>query len=253
MKALITFALANEFAPWRKSRRFERVSGDASDQTYSAQVGLADVRVVLTGVGRFATQRALARAFDWGADVCIASGLSGGLRSVHRPGAVLAARIVANVDQTRLLRSDAELVSRAGGLGAKVVERFLTSDHVVSTSEEKEFLGASGDAVDMESAYVLSAAAQRGIPSAAIRAISDAVESDLPLDFGQAFNERGNVSVPKVIGQIVARPQRIGGLLQLAQESERAAAALAKFLDEYVQRISEGPLPEIPKAEALAT
>jgi hypothetical protein len=44
----------------------------------------------------------------------------------------------------------------------------------------------------------------------------------------------------------------IGGLLRLAHESERAAAALAKFLDEYVQRMAEGPLPEIARAEALA-
>ena len=57
MKVLITFALANEFAPWRKLRRFERVSAGASDQTYVARVGLCDVRVVLTGAGRFAAQR----------------------------------------------------------------------------------------------------------------------------------------------------------------------------------------------------
>jgi len=253
MKALITFALASEFAPWRKSRRFTRVSVDAWDQTYWAQVGTTDVRVVLTGAGRFAAQRVLARAFDYGPDVCIASGLAGGLKPAYRPGAILAARTVTDTKGTKLIRSDAELVSRAGDLGAKVVERFLTSNHVVSTAEEKKSLGASGDAVDMESVYVLSAAAQREIPSVAIRAISDAVESDLPLDFDQAFNDRGSVSVPKVIGQIVARPHRIGGLLRLAHESERAAAALAGFLDEYVQRIARGPLPEIARAEALAT
>ena len=210
------------------------------------------MRVVLTGAGRFAAQQALARAFDHAPDVCIASGFSGALKPAYRPGVVLAARTVADVDGTRLMRSDAELISRAAHLGAKVVERFLTSDRVVSTAEEKNSLGASGDAVDMESVYVLSAAAQREIPSVAIRAISDGSESNLPLDFDRAFNERGTVSVPKVIGQIVARPRRIGGLLRLAHESERAAASLAKFLDEYVQRIAEGPLPEIARAEALA-
>ena len=60
------------------------------------------------------------------------------------------------------------------------------------------------------------------------------------------------MSVPKVLGQIVARPHRIGGLIRLAHESERAAAALAGFLDAYVQRVTLEPLPEIAKAEALA-
>ncbi len=175
MKALITFALANEFAAWRRSRHFKRLSADAWDQTYRAQVGAADVRVVLTGAGRFAAQQALARAFDHAPDVCIASGFSGALKPAYRPGVVLAARTVADVDGTRLMRSDAELISRAAHLGAKVVERFLTSDRVVSTAEEKNSLGASGDAVDMESVYVLSAAAQREIPSVAIRAISERI------------------------------------------------------------------------------
>ena len=252
MKVLVTFALANEFAPWRKLRRFQRVSNDAWDQTYVVQIGLADVRVILTGAGRFAAQRALARGFDCVPDVCIASGLCGGLRPMYRPGAVLAARAAADVQGTRLIRSDAELISRADEGGAKIVEKFWVSDRVLATAEEKRSLGDSGDAVDMESVYILAAAAQRGVRSVAIRAVSDAAESNLPLDLDRAFNECGGVSVPKVLGQILRRPDRIGGLLRLAHESERAAAALAGFLDAYVPRLTAGPLPEIAKAEALA-
>ena len=165
MKVLITFALANEFAPWRRLRRFERVSVDAWDQTYVAQVGLCDVRVVLTGAGRFATQRALAHAFDHDPDVCIASGLSGALKPGYAPGDVLAARMVADVRATRLFHSDAELVSRSEASGAKIVDKFLVTDQVISTAEEKRALSTSGDAVDMESLYVLAAAGQRGIRS----------------------------------------------------------------------------------------
>jgi adenosylhomocysteine nucleosidase len=123
---------------------------------------------------------------------------------------------------------------------------------VVSTAVEKEALGASGDAVDMESVYIFAAASQREIPAVAIRAVSDGVESDLPLDFDRTFNERGAVSVPRVLRQIAARPHRIGGLLRLAHESGRAAAALAAFLDVYVDRVTLDPLPEIAKSEALA-
>src|SRR5579863_612992 len=110
MKVLITFALANEFAPWRKLRRFQRVSADAWDRTYTATIGATDVRVVLTGAGRFATQQALMHAFDGPPDFCIASGLSGGLKTVYAPGDVLAARSVADVAGTRLIQCDPQLV-----------------------------------------------------------------------------------------------------------------------------------------------
>jgi hypothetical protein len=100
----------------------------------------------------------------------------------------------------------------------------------------------------MESLYVLAAAAERNIRSVAIRAVSDGADSNLPLDFDRVFSERGTVSIPRVIGQVVRRPRRIAGLLRLANESERAASALAQFLEVYVQRVASGPLP----AEALA-
>ncbi|MGC2331422.1 MAG: hypothetical protein WA581_08210 [Candidatus Acidiferrales bacterium] len=252
MKILVTFALENEFAPWRKMRHFRRVSVDDLDHAYEAEVGSVDVRVVLTGAGRFAAQRCLGRAFDYEPDICIASGLAGALKVDFRPGAVLAARAVADVNGTRLIRSDAELVSRAGGCGARIVEKFLVADRVIAAAEEKESLGVSGDAVDMESVFVLSAAAHQRVKAVAIRAISDGVESDLPLDFNRTLNERGAVSVPRVLRQIVAQPHRIGGVIRLAHESERAAAALAGFLDAYVERVTLDPLPGIDKAEALA-
>jgi adenosylhomocysteine nucleosidase len=252
MRVLITFALANEFAPWRRLRRFDRIPGDAWEQTYAAQIGACEVRVVLTGVGRFAAQRALAHAFDSDPQVCIASGLAGALKSSYLPGDILAARTVADVKGARLYHSDPELVSCAEIAGASIVEKLLVSENIVSTAEEKRSLSVSGDAVDMESLYVLAAATQRNIRSVAIRAVSDGADSNLPLDFNRVFSERGTVSVPRVIGQVVRRPGRVAGLLRLANESERAASALAQFLEVYIQRVASGPSPEIAKAEALA-
>ncbi|HXA79190.1 MAG TPA: hypothetical protein VNV41_18800 [Candidatus Acidoferrales bacterium] len=252
MKVLITFALANEFASWRKLRGFERLSTDAWDQTYVSQSRSCELRVVLTGAGRLAAQRALAHAFDAEPDICIVAGLSGSLKASYAPGEVLAARSVADVMGTRKLDCDAELVSRAQAFGAKLVETFLVSEQVVSTAEEKSALSSSGDAVDMESLYILAAAAQRGIRSVAIRAISDGADSNLPLDFNGVFDECGAVSIPKVIGQVVRKPGRILGLLRLANESERAAAALARFLEAYILGAELSPGPEIAKGEALA-
>jgi hypothetical protein len=51
---------------------------------------------------------------------------------------------------------------------------------------------------------------------------------------------------------LVRRPSSLAGLLRLANESERAASALAHFLDACLLRWEVGPLPELQKAEALA-
>ena len=50
MRILVTFALETEFAPWRALREFRAVQwGDA--EVYRAQIGAADVGVLLTGAG----------------------------------------------------------------------------------------------------------------------------------------------------------------------------------------------------------
>jgi len=253
VKVLVTFALESEFAPWRKLRGFKRVSIAAWDRSYRAQVGSANVRVLITGVGRFAAQRSMARAFtDLPTDVCISSGLAGSLRSTYRLGEVLAARATCEASGEHIVYSHSELLADAVQLGATRVERLIVSEEVVGSADEKQSLGAFGDAIDMESLYVLAASAHNAIPAIAVRAISDGTESNLPLDFNRVFDDRGAVSVPKVIGQLLAHPQRVGGLLRIARQSQRAASALAAFLDAYVQEIGHDPLFEVSKADAIA-
>jgi adenosylhomocysteine nucleosidase len=249
---LVTFALENEFAPWRKIRNFAKVSADRWDHSYRAKIEDMDVRVFLTGAGRFAAQRASGIAFEDVPDVCIASGLAGSLRPEHALGSVLAARSVTDANGSKLIYADSELLSSAVSLGAKRAERFLTSDHVVGTAAEKQSLGISADGVDMESLWILSVAAERGIPALAVRAVSDTVDSDLPLDFDRIFNDRGAVSIPKVIGQLAKRPAQLGGLLHLAHDSERAASNLAGFLDGFVQSLTAPPTLANAKSAALA-
>jgi adenosylhomocysteine nucleosidase len=252
MKVLVTFALENEFAPWRKMRNFQKSSGNAGDRSYAVKIGEANVQVFITGVGRFAVQRAAAGAFESAPEVCISSGLAGSLKDSHQIGEVLATRATSDAAGVHLIYSNAELLADAVESGAKRVERFVVSDRVIATAAEKKSLAVLGDAVDMESLYILAEASKRAIPAIAIRAVSDDTSSDLPLDFDRLLNVQGGVSVPKVIGQVISRPQRLGALLRLARHSARAASALARFLDVYVQDISHDPLFEISKAAAVA-
>jgi adenosylhomocysteine nucleosidase len=252
MKILVTFALQNEFSPWRKLRHFQRVGVFAGEAVYQTVISGADVRVVLTGVGEFSGRQILMRALDAGPDVCISSGLAGGLKPDFSVGQVLVARNVTDSNGGRRLPCDAELVTLASETGARVVDTFLSSDHVVARSEEKQKLASLADAVDMESVNILTVTKKKGIGAVAIRALSDTTASDLRLDFDNVFDRRGGVNVFKVAGQLAAHPGRIPGLIRLAQDSERAAGALAQFLDSYVVALGACPLDEIAKADAIA-
>jgi adenosylhomocysteine nucleosidase len=245
MKILVTFALDNEFAPWRALREFRAAKwGDAD--VYRAEVGSAEVGVVLTGAGP--RQAHLQAAKVLGSDpesiqLCISSGLAGALKPAYQVGQVLAARAVRTEAELKdpsnnPLASSEPLLSFAVECGATVVNQFYSAERVVGRAEEKRHLGAHSDAVEMESFEVLLESAAYGIPAVAIRAISDSVDDDLPLDMNRVFTDEGQVSIPRVLGQVALHPTSVPDLVRLGRNSKAAAESLAKFLDTYVTTLA---------------
>lgn len=246
MKILVTFALENEFAPWRSMRRFRQAQwGKAA--AYFTEIGGVEVGVVLTGVGpRIAALRAqdVMRAEADSIQLCISSGLAGALRSDHTIGQVLVARGVRSdtpgrESNTNTLECSGALLSFAEESGATIVGRFYTSERAIGTPEEKEHLSQLADAVEMESFGVLSESAAAGIPGIAIRAISDLAQETLPLDMNEVFTNKGEVSVPRVLRQVARHPGAMPGLVKLGKQSKAAAESLARFLDSYVGGVAE--------------
>ncbi len=233
MKALVTFAVGTEFAPWRDLRSFRSISV-SPHPTYEAFLGDVAVRVVLTGMGTENASRAVRAAVEDPPDVCIATGLAGGLKPAHRSCQLLAARRIGEASGRSEMESSDELLRAAADCGAHVVELFLTSEKVVVASREKLRLGHVADAVDMESYAVLAEATRQGVPGVAIRAISDTCETDLPYDFSRVVDSRGHIRPARLLGEIVRWPQGLLALLRLARDSRRAAESLAQFLDVYV-------------------
>ncbi len=241
MRILVTFALENEFAPWRAMRDFRSAKLGGAD-VHLADFGSAQAAVVLTGAGprraALAASEIMRGEYD-SFDCCISCGLAGGLRSDYQIGQVLAARSVfSEADRAdgsnRLVQCSGALVSFAAESGAAVVERFYCADHVVSSTDEKQRLGQSADAVEMESFEILRLAQAAGVPAVAVRAISDTVAEDLPLDMNQVFTEQGQVSIPRVLGQVALKPQSLPALMRLGKNSRIAAQSLARFVDSYV-------------------
>ena len=237
MKVLVTFAVAAEFAPWRKLLQFSQSNvGDV--RAYSAHITDGELVVLLTGVGgRRAWAEATKVIWDGNVDVCISSGLAGALKEKHRPGDVLAAKEVHATHWNKVIPSDRALLEMATACGAKVADAFYSVDRVLVRSSEKFELGAKADAVEMESGDIMLEAVAFGAKVIAIRGISDAVEEDLPVDFSRVMSESGEVSLPKVLSQAAAHPGSIPSLIRFGRQSRSAAEKLAIFLDAYIRNL----------------
>ena len=142
LRILVTFALETEFAPWRALRKFRR-SMWGTAEAYFAEVGGAEVGVVLTGVGSRQAALAVSKV-SWGEpdtmQFCISSGLAGALKPDYQVGQVLAARMVVaesapEGSSGRIVESSAALTSFAADCGATVVEKFYSAERAIATAE----------------------------------------------------------------------------------------------------------------------
>jgi nucleoside phosphorylase len=224
VRVLVSFATESEFGPWRRLRAFRPTAADAA--VYEAQIGENQVVVVVTGIGAGNARASIGRLLESAPDCCVSSGLAGGLKPDLSAGEVLAARAVRATDSSRLLDSDAELVATA-----------------LVRAQDKAEMGLAADVVEMESFGVMDEATDRGIPAVAIRAVSDPVSLDLPLDFNRVVDDLGTVRVPLLLGQLARNPQRLPALARFGWESSRAARSLAEFLDRFVKQLSR-PSPQ---------
>jgi nucleoside phosphorylase len=235
LKVLVTFALDNEFAPWRKLRGFRRAALGAHP-CFVGHVGEADVRVLLTGIRCKLADRAIRACFEWSPDVVISSGFAGGLRAIYRHGTILAARRVFDdrFDPRFARESDTSLFDCASRQGAVPAQAFYTSETMCLTAEDKRRSSGLADAVDMESHIIMGYADTELIPAIALRAISDTAADDLPFDMNRVLTDNGQVSVSRLLVRVALRPQSVPALVLLAKQSRAAAESLGRFLDVYV-------------------
>jgi adenosylhomocysteine nucleosidase len=254
-RILVTFALKSEVAPWRRASGFKQVS-DSGIPVYLMRTGDAEIYAAVTGIGARSVESELRDLFRKSADVCIASGLAGSLRKEHHAGTVLAARVVTSIDGQQEIKADNALVDLARESGASIASCFLTSRVVVNSPDEKSRLGQIAEAVDMESFQVFQEASKYGIPAVAIRAISDAAETELPMDFNRLIDDRGRIGWLPAVYQVARAPQRTPEWIRFGLESSRARRNLASFLDRYIHCLIANRhlrLAEIQGAEPAET
>lgn len=237
MKILVTFAVAQEFAPWRALRPFRR-QAFLGVPVQVTRVGDVHAHVLVTGMGAERAAQNARRAFANEYDACICTGLAGGLKPVHPVGRLLVARTVRQGIGDEYLATDGRLRRLAAVCGARIVDAFYSADRILVTAREKASLALLADAVEMESFAVVEEARKWGVPALAVRVISDDAAQDLPFDFNRALSPAGALSIPKLLGQLARKPGAVPDLIRLGRETRRVATKLAVYLDSYLEALA---------------
>ena len=142
-------------------------------------------------------------------------------------------------------RPDPELLAAAKQVQIELPVRLgvaVTCNEILWQAESKRALAASLLAdeiafVDMESTAIAELCAAVGVPFLIIRAISDLLDEDLPLDFNQYRNSDGRVDSRKVVNAALLRPTAFRGLLELRKRSKLCADRMAEFVQRLVPLI----------------
>jgi adenosylhomocysteine nucleosidase len=247
MRVLVTFAVDAEFAPWRKLRHFAHVNYDGL-QLWRARAENADITAVLTGVGAESAARAMGLMMNMADenkyfDVCVSSGLAGALCDTLAVGDIIAPQsLLAETPRAGLaseqLTVDADLRKLALNAGAVNANCLFSSERMLVKASQKSACASRAQSVDMESFDIVKEASAFGARCVVLRAISDSAKEDLPIDFSQTLSKNHQISLGKVLLQILKNPLVVPALMRFGRQSRNAAERLAKFLDGYVQVVA---------------
>jgi adenosylhomocysteine nucleosidase len=231
MFALICFALKEEAAPFRK-----------------IAASKSGVAILLTGIGRQNAEKSVREFLAGGASVPasrsqdLSPDQARLVRTLAPPSLVLTCGFAGGLNPNLKLgevvfeignrKSEIEnLEERLLAAGAKP-SKFFCADRIATTAAEKKKLRdeTGADAVEMESAAIHAVCAERNIPCATVRVISDAASEDLPLDFNALAKPDKNLDYGKLFLAIAKSPGKIGALVKLQKQTRFAAEQLAEVL-----------------------
>jgi len=229
---LICFALKEEAAPFQKVATAQAAS------------------ILLTGIGRQNAEKSLREFLNscrsrgnetqiknqsetphvvsCGPTLVLTCGFAGGLNPDLKLGDVL-------FESGKRKAESGNLEEQLLAAGAKPA-KFFCADRIATTVAEKKKLRdeTGADAVEMESAAIHAVCAERGIPCATVRVISDTANEDLPLDFNALVKPDKSLDYGKLFLAIAKSPGKVGALMELQKKTRFAAEQLAAVLEKLI-------------------
>ena len=112
------------------------------------------------------------------------------------------------------------------------VGRFASTVRIIGSASEKAGLARTTGAIglDMESMALALAAQQAQVPFVIVRAVSDLLDEDLPLDFNHFLRPTGWL---KGMVAVLGAPSSLFSLGRLRRQSLTAATNLTAFFEHY--------------------
>jgi nucleoside phosphorylase len=208
MSTLICFALKEEAAP------FHKVVG-----------GKPGVITLIGGIGRQNAEKSLREFLTANSPkLVLTCGFAGGLNPDLKLGDVV-------YELAGPAANDQKLAANLAAARAKPAKIFCADRIATTVAEKKKLRDETGaDAVDMESAAIHAVCAEKHIPCATVRVISDTANEDLPLDFNALAKPDKNLDFGKLAWAIAKSPGKIGALMELQKKTKFAAEQLAGIL-----------------------
>jgi adenosylhomocysteine nucleosidase len=219
------------------------------------QAVLRHVLLIQTGIGparaRSITLKIL-ESESW--DVVISTGFAGALNSSPIGSLVVGHEVLLGQSSDLLPDSDPQRIACHPewvntSLNIKLMDpyplqvgRFVTMDRVLTRASQKYILGkrTGAVAVDMESGAIGQVAQQHGLPFLIVRAISDGVNEDLPIDFNVFLKPFGWV---EGVRHILTTPQCWKGIFRLYRNSKQAGLQLSKFFEKFFATVPMSVCP----------
>lgn len=159
--------------------------------------------------------------------VVISAGACGALAPELEVGELVTPETVLGPDGRRHATAALGGLTRRGTL--------VTTEQVMGDSAAKArlWLETGALAVDMESAAILSWAAERGVRGAVLRGVSDAADRGVPADLARVVSEDGRVHPMRAVTAVLTRPAALADVMALragtAAALKTVAAALGKL------------------------
>jgi len=201
------------------------VVGLRAEARLARRLGLA---VAIGGGSAAGATAAVAHAVAEGASALLSFGLSGGLDPAARPGLLLLPRSV--LCDGSWHAPDPALLAWLGGATPHTL--FAGNAPAVTAADKRRLWQETGaTALDLETAAVVREAVAHGLPFAALRAICDPAEQDLPPAALAALDATGAIGVARVAWSVARQPGQMPALLRLAADATAARRALTQRLD----------------------
>lgn len=226
----VVFAVAIEADPFERLAMDRTTTRAAGLVVHEGTVAGARVAWCVGGAGPEAATRASRMLVDGHRPrLLVAAGFAGGLDQALPRGVVARPSRVVLADAAR------PLPLLAPGSGSAAGLTIVTVADVAATSVAKRSLAARSAAqlVDMETHAVATVAAAAGLPCAAIRVVSDALDEDLPGEVAALTRPQSALRrLGAAVGAVGRRPRAAVDLWRLYERAVVDARALAAALAE---------------------